>query len=84
VNRVKQCRIFPIVEYYEFVIINHFPLFRKEGLKQMALHQIDTKTSKTKVEDNSTLKGTLASVFLLGFFLVSVWVSVYFLFLDRF
>ncbi|WP_394232733.1 cytochrome c oxidase subunit 2A [Niallia oryzisoli] len=50
----------------------------------MALHQIDTKTSKTKVEDNSTLKGTLASVFLLGFFLVSVWVSVYFLFLDRF
>ncbi|WP_338451846.1 cytochrome c oxidase subunit 2A [Niallia oryzisoli] len=50
----------------------------------MALHQLDTKTSKTNVEDSSSLKGTLASVFLLGFFLVSVWVSVYFVFLGRF
>lgn len=42
------------------------------------------KKSKTKVEDQSSLKGTLASVFLLGFFLIITWVSVYFLFLDRF
>jgi len=34
------------------------------------------------VEDNN-LKGTLASVFLLGFFLIFTWVSVYYLFLER-
>jgi len=38
---------------------------------------------KTKVEDRSSLKGTLASVFLLGFFLIATWLGVYFLFLDR-
>ena len=38
---------------------------------------------KTKIEDSSSLKGTLASVFLLGFFLIATWVGVYFLFLDR-
>ncbi|MDF0727888.1 cytochrome c oxidase subunit 2A [Cytobacillus sp. S13-E01] len=38
---------------------------------------------KHKIEDSSSLKGTLASVFLLGFFLIATWVGVYFLFLDR-
>ncbi|MBD8068160.1 cytochrome c oxidase subunit 2A [Bacillus sp. PS06] len=28
-------------------------------------------------------KGTLASVFILGFFLIVTWLGVYFLFLDR-
>ncbi|PLR79610.1 cytochrome c oxidase subunit 2A [Bacillus canaveralius] len=40
--------------------------------------------TKTEIEDSSSLKGTLASVFLLGFFLIITWVSVYYLFLDRF
>jgi hypothetical protein len=39
---------------------------------------------KIEVEDSSSLKGTLASVFFLGIFLIVTWVSVYFLFLDRF
>lgn len=42
------------------------------------------KKTHTKVEDQSSLKGTLASVFLLGFFLIVTWVGVYFLFVDRF
>lgn len=42
------------------------------------------KKAHTKVEDQSSLKGTLASVFLLGFFLIITWVGVYFLFVDRF
>jgi hypothetical protein len=42
-----------------------------------------TKTN-TKMKDQETpLKGTLASVFLLGFFIIFTWVSVYFLFLHR-
>jgi hypothetical protein len=48
----------------------------------MAKPQLSTQT-KTKVEKTSSLKGTLASVFFLGFFLIFTWVSVYFLFLDR-
>jgi hypothetical protein len=39
---------------------------------------------RAEIEDSSSLKGTLASVFFLGIFLVVTWVSVYFLFLDRF
>lgn len=42
------------------------------------------KNANTKVEDSSSLKGTLASVFLLGFFLIITWVGVYFLFVERF
>lgn len=42
------------------------------------------KNTNTKVEDSSSLKGTLASVFLLGFFLIITWVGVYFLFVERF
>ncbi|WP_042355319.1 cytochrome c oxidase subunit 2A [Bacillus rubiinfantis] len=37
-----------------------------------------------KVEDSSSLKGTLASVFFLGVFIVVTWLSVYFLFVERF
>ncbi|SMQ82356.1 Cytochrome c oxidase subunit IIa family protein [Bacillus sp. OV166] len=39
---------------------------------------------KTEIEDSSSLKGTLASVFLLGAFIVVTWVSVYYLFVERF
>ncbi|WP_066047690.1 subunit I/II of b(o/a)3-type cytochrome C oxidase [Robertmurraya korlensis] len=49
----------------------------------MAKTELNRKT-KTEIEDSSSLKGTLASVFLLGFFLIVTWVSVYFLFLNRF
>jgi hypothetical protein len=49
----------------------------------MAKAELNNQT-KTEVEDSSSLKGTLASVFLLGFFLIATWVGVYFLFLERF
>lgn len=45
--------------------------------------QLNTNTPKTKVGKEPTLKGTLASVLFLGFFLIFTWVSVYFLFLNR-
>ncbi|WP_374722061.1 cytochrome c oxidase subunit 2A [Peribacillus tepidiphilus] len=48
----------------------------------MAQTELKNKT-KTHVDDHSSLKGTLASVFMLGFILIITWVSVYFLFLDR-
>ncbi|KJE28244.1 cytochrome c oxidase subunit 2A [Geobacillus thermoleovorans] len=38
---------------------------------------------QTKQEKEPALKGTLASVFLLGFFIIFAWVSVYLLFLHR-
>ncbi|MGE7601488.1 cytochrome c oxidase subunit 2A [Peribacillus sp. NPDC097675] len=40
------------------------------------------RTTKIKKQETN-LKGTLASVLLLGIFLVIVWVSIYFLFTDR-
>lgn len=40
-------------------------------------------TKKTKIESKTSLKGTLASVFLLGFFLIATWVIVYSVFLIR-
>ncbi|MBM4762068.1 cytochrome c oxidase subunit 2A [Bacillus sp. B15-48] len=43
-----------------------------------------SKKTRTKVEDQNSLKGTLASVFLLGFFLIVTWVGVFILFLNRF
>ncbi|MBT2690082.1 cytochrome c oxidase subunit 2A [Bacillus sp. ISL-47] len=49
----------------------------------MAKTELSRKT-KTEIEDSSSLKGTLASVFLLGFFLVITWVGVYLLFVSRF
>ncbi|MDP4161909.1 MAG: cytochrome c oxidase subunit 2A [Bacillota bacterium] len=39
---------------------------------------------KIKDEENSSLKGTLVSVLFLGIFVIVTWVSVYFLFLNRF
>ncbi|KON87295.1 MULTISPECIES: cytochrome c oxidase subunit 2A [Bacillales] len=49
----------------------------------MAKTELSQKT-KTEIEDSSSLKGTLASVFLLGFFLIITWVGVYSLFISRF
>ncbi|WP_449536679.1 cytochrome c oxidase subunit 2A [Ferdinandcohnia sp. Marseille-Q9671] len=50
----------------------------------MAKTQITKTSKKIKIEDERTsLKGTLASVFLLGLFLILSWLGVYFLFLDR-
>ncbi|MFD2445795.1 cytochrome c oxidase subunit 2A [Bacillus sp. CGMCC 1.16607] len=50
----------------------------------MAKTELNAK-KKIKVEDQSTpLTGTLASVFLLGFFIIITWVGVYYLYLDRF
>jgi uncharacterized membrane protein YidH (DUF202 family) len=60
-----------------------FKLIFLKGVLGMAKAGLKT-NKKTEIEDSSSLKGTLASVFLLGIFLVVTWVSVYFLFLDRF
>jgi hypothetical protein len=49
----------------------------------MAKVEMKTK-QKVEIEDRSSLKGTLASVFLLGIFIVATWVSVYYLFVERF
>jgi hypothetical protein len=38
---------------------------------------------KTKIEDQSSLKGTLTSVFFLGAFIIVSWIVVYSLFLER-
>ncbi len=38
---------------------------------------------QTKKEKEPALSGTLSSVFLLGFFIIFAWVSVYLLFLHR-
>lgn len=40
--------------------------------------------SKTKAEDQFSLRGTLASVLLLGLIIAASWVGVYYLFLNRF
>lgn len=39
---------------------------------------------KKENEENSSLKGTLVSVLCLGLFIIITWVSVYFLFIERF
>lgn len=82
----KPYGLLKIVLYDESVII-HLASFKFhniwEGVSGMAKPELSRKT-KTEIEDSSSLKGTLASVFLLGFILVVTWVSVYFLFLDRF
>jgi hypothetical protein len=49
----------------------------------MANLEVKTK-QKVETEDKSSLKGTLASVFILGAFIVVTWVSVYYLFVERF
>ncbi|WP_102274812.1 cytochrome c oxidase subunit 2A [Cytobacillus massiliigabonensis] len=51
----------------------------------MAKTELDSKKeTKIEAEDSSSLKGTAASVAILGAFLVVSWVAVYFLFLSRF
>ncbi|MEG9297931.1 cytochrome c oxidase subunit 2A [Mangrovibacillus sp. Mu-81] len=42
------------------------------------------KKAHTKVEDQSSLKGTFTSVLLLGVFLVLSWIGVFILFINRF
>ncbi|MDR4888645.1 cytochrome c oxidase subunit 2A [Fredinandcohnia sp. QZ13] len=50
----------------------------------MAKTELTKTNQKTKIEDEKTsLKGTLASVLLLGLFLILSWLAVFFLFLDR-
>jgi hypothetical protein len=49
----------------------------------MAKAELKTKQN-TEIEDSSSLKGTLASVFFLGAFIVVTWISVYYLFVERF
>lgn len=39
--------------------------------------------TETEIEESSSLKGTLASVFILGLILIVTWAGVYALFLDR-
>jgi hypothetical protein len=36
-----------------------------------------------KTEDSSSLKGTLASVFFVGFVMLATWASMYFVYLGR-
>ncbi len=81
VKSQKRCFIKKIVLYDENVSTG---INNKGGLKEMPKVEVNqVKKLKSKVEDRSSLKGTLASVFLLGFFLIVTWVGVYFLFLDR-
>lgn len=50
----------------------------------MAKTELSRKTeTNIEIEDSSSLKGTLASVFLLGIILIVTWAGVYLLFLDR-
>ncbi|GHH98246.1 cytochrome c oxidase subunit 2A [Neobacillus kokaensis] len=49
----------------------------------MANPELKTK-QKTEIEDSSSLKGTFASVLFLGLFIIISWLSVYFLFVERF
>lgn len=39
---------------------------------------------KATADESTNLKGTLVSVFLVGAIIVATWVSVYFVYLDRF
>ena len=56
----------------------------KKGVKDVAKTVLNSKTkTQLKTEDSSSLKGTLVSVFLLGFFLIISWVGVFLLFLER-
>ncbi|CRK83868.1 cytochrome c oxidase subunit 2A [Neobacillus massiliamazoniensis] len=47
--------------------------------------KVEMKTKhKTEVEDSSSLKGTLVSVFFVGIFIIVTWVGVYYLYNNRF
>lgn len=39
---------------------------------------------KASMEESTNLKGTLVSVFFVGFVIVAAWAGVYFLYLNRF
>lgn len=81
VKQVKTGRIRRNSLYDEHVIIIYSSILK--GEKAMANTELGRK-NKTKIEDASSLKGTLASVFILGLFLIGVWAGVYILFTDRF
>lgn len=49
----------------------------------MTTPEVDKKTQVKTSHDHANLSGTLTAVFGLGLVLIIVWVSVYFLFLDR-
>ncbi|NQD64544.1 cytochrome c oxidase subunit 2A [Bacillus haikouensis] len=49
----------------------------------MENYDLNRKT-RTKVEDQGSLKGTFTSVLLLGGFLILSWVGVFLLFIKRF
>ncbi|MEN1969392.1 cytochrome c oxidase subunit 2A [Lentibacillus sp. N15] len=50
----------------------------------MANHQLQQKSvEKLESKQNSSLKGTFASVMLLGAFIIVSWVGVWILFLSR-
>jgi hypothetical protein len=55
---------------------------RYRTMAKTELQQTKKIEMKTK-EQEPPLKGTLASVFLLGFFIIFSWVSVYLLYLHR-
>lgn len=81
-NSLKVDGIFAFVLYYESVFIYFSKI--KKGVREVAKTELKNNVHpQIKTEDRSSLKGTLASVFLLGFFLIITWVGVYFLFLDR-
>jgi hypothetical protein len=47
--------------------------------------QLKNKTDvKANTDEDTNFKGTLVSVFFVGFVIVATWVSVYFVYLDRF
>lgn len=48
------------------------------------MSSLPEKKRNIQKEDHSSLKGTLASVFILGGFILITWFSVYFLFNSRF
>jgi hypothetical protein len=54
-----------------------------KGVSLMANPQLNHKP-KVKAEDSSSLKGTLASVLILGLFLIVSWFGVFYIFIDRF
>jgi hypothetical protein len=63
-------------------VILYFIKKVKEG-SIMENYDLNRKT-RTKVEDQGSLKGTFTSVLLLGGFLILSWVGVFLLFIKRF
>lgn len=68
----------------------HYNWIQKEGEIIMADINISTSKEKKsdtnqrlKTDEQTSLKGTLASVFILGIFILISWVSVFYLFINR-